>query len=88
MDIYSQALAIRNTSAMAIATSGQHFLEFSYENRLRIYRRLGVIFSRPIYGPDLKCHCIGEKGDLVPLCIPEKLFDISKEVSADALVGK
>jgi hypothetical protein len=46
------------------------------------------IFSRylhHVYGDDLKCRCIGENGDLVPLCIPEKLFDISKEVSADAL---
>ncbi|KAN0074798.1 hypothetical protein V8E54_007409 [Elaphomyces granulatus] len=71
---------------MTIATSGQHFLEFTYENRVNIYRQLGVIFSRPIYGVDLKGHCIGENSDLVPLCIPEKkLFDISKEVSADAL---
>jgi hypothetical protein len=81
--------------------SGQSFLQLPYEIRVNIYRQLGVetildchggdisyigvVFSRDLQGYDLKYRCIDENGDLVPSYIPQKLFDISREVSADVL---
>ncbi|KAN0078563.1 hypothetical protein V8E54_005076 [Elaphomyces granulatus] len=86
---------------MAIATtSGQSFLQLPYEIRVNIYRQLGVqliinrhrgessyigvVFSRDLSGCDLKYRCIGDD-QLVPSCIPQKLFHISRAVSADVL---
>ena len=66
----------QQSDAMIIATS-THFLQLSYENRLDIYKRVGIISRQPI-------RLDNQTNGRIPKQIPRELHT-SKELSDDAL---